>query len=130
MMSLNKITIHGSAWLNGLAGILISFFPSETGMLLTTSSQSGVDLLVMKIVAAGLFGFGVLNFMSLKHPLGGIYGKSIILSNMIFHLIIGVQCLKFAIGDSTSQIISVAGTLYTLLALGFIKMNFSIPDDH
>jgi len=119
--------MHISAFTNGVTGIVISFLPRETGKLVNTSSQSGADLLLIKIIGAALFGYGVMNFLARNNVIGGIYGKPMVMGNMIFHLIVGGQLLKFVAGGSATIPLMAAGIIYTLLAAGFLRMNFTSP---
>jgi len=127
MKNLNKWIMHLSAFVNGITGIVISFFPRETGKLINTSSQSGTDLLLIKLIGATLFGYGVMNFLARNSVIGGIYGKPMVIGNMIFHLIVGGQLLKFIAGGSAAIPLIPAAVIYTLLAAGFLRMNFTSP---
>ncbi|MDR9418082.1 hypothetical protein [Gracilimonas sp.] len=117
-----------SAVLFILMGLGISFFPQETGRIFGTASQYGMDLLIMKMVGALLFGFGVINFMARRSPIGGIYGRSIVMGNLMMTLIIGAQFLKFVFRqDAVAGQVWIIGILFILFSLGFIKLFFTSP---
>jgi len=118
----------GSAAVYLLLGLGISFFPVETGQVLGTVSQSGMDLLLMKVVGALLFGFGVINLMARKSAIGGIYGRAIVLGNIMTALIIGSQFLKFIFsGTDVGLLVWAVTILFLILFLAFLKLFFTPP---
>ncbi len=111
-----------------LMGLGISFFPQETGRLLGTASQYGMDLMIMKALGALIFGFGVINLMAWRSPLGGIYGRSIVFGNFMMALIIGGQFLKFNFTqDGVGTHIWILCGIFVVYMLGFLKLFFTSP---
>lgn len=128
MTSYSKVLMTSSAIVYLLMGLVISFFPQEIGRLFGTASQYGMDLLVMKILGALFFGFGVINLMACRSPLGGVYGRSIVMGNLMLALIIGGQFLKFNISqDVTGGHFWLICGVFIVFATGFLKLFFTSP---
>ncbi|MEX0724371.1 MAG: hypothetical protein WD357_04795 [Gracilimonas sp.] len=128
MARFSKIVMTGSATLYLILGLGISFFPEVTGRILGTASQSGLDLLLMKVVGALLFGFGVINLMARNSAIGGIYGRAIVLGNIMIALITGSQFLKYIISANEIEPHFWAITiLFLLLFVSFLKLFFTPP---
>jgi len=127
MKKFNKLIILTSAILNGILGILITFLPQETGQLLGITSQTEATLLIMQMLGAALFGFGLMNYMARGVTLGGIYGKPILLGNLIFHFIAALELIRHLFEAHQFGYVLVFAILYAFLAAGFIRMNFTSP---
>lgn len=120
--------MNSSAFINGIFGVAISFFPQEIGLAIDAQTQSGTNLLIFKLLGAALFGFGLLNYFGRNAILGGIYGKPILLSNAIFHMIVGGQLLKTVIQEGLHPMVFIPiGVLYAILTIGFFYLNFTSP---
>jgi len=120
--------MYASAAVNGVLGIAITFFPQEIGLTIDAQTQSGANLLIFKLLGAALFGFGLLNYFGRNAILGGIYGKPILLSNAIFHMIVGGQLLKTVIQEGINHVVFIPiGVLYAILTVGFFYLNFTSP---
>ena len=77
-----------------------------------------------------MIGFGMMNYMGRNAVYGGIYGKPIILGNLLFHTVAAVHLIKFSmnIHDTLMIYAAIAGALYFIFAAGFIRLNFFPPD--
>jgi hypothetical protein len=118
-----------SGVMNGITGMLLTFIPEE--LLLWTDGEAGeAAILYVSIVGAAMLGFGMMNYMGRNAVYGGIYGKPIILGNLLFHTVAAVHLIKFSMNTSDTLMIptAVAGTLYFIFAAGFIRLNFFPPD--
>jgi len=127
MKKFNKLIILTSAILNGILGILITFLPLETGQLLGITTQTEANLLVMKMLGAALFGFGLMNYMARGVTLGGIYGKPILLGNLIFHFVAALELIRYLFEVNQFGYLLVFAILYAFLTAGLIRMNFTSP---
>lgn len=125
MKNVSKTLLIASAIVNGILGILITFLPQETGRFLGTVSQTGPDLLIMQLLGATLFSFGLMNYMARGVTLGGIYGKPIVLGNLAFHFIAALELIRYLFDSNPSGILWIPAILFALLATGFIKLNFT-----
>lgn len=125
MKKLSKTVMISSAVLNGLPGLLLTFLPTETGHFLGSASQAGPDVLAFQLLEAAMIGFAMLNYMGGNAILGGIYGKPILLGNMIFHFIAGLELARYAFDSGEWMTYSILSVFYILLAIGFTKLNFT-----
>jgi hypothetical protein len=106
-----------------LIGLSISFYPQETGRIFGTASQYGVDLLLMKVVGALVFAFGVTNIMVWR---AGSASKAITLGNAMMALIISGQFLKFILSqDGVGGHFWVVTSIFSLFTIGFIYTFFT-----
>lgn len=106
-----------------LIGLSISFYPQETGRIFGTASQYGVDLLLMKIVGALVFAFGVTNIMVWR---AGSASKVITLGNAMMALIISGQFLKFILSqDGVGGHFWVVTSIFSFITIGFIFTFFT-----
>lgn len=125
MEKFSKSLMIASGFLNGILGILLTFLPQETGRWLGTSSQTGADILILQLLGGALFGIGLMNYMGRNAVLGGIYGKPIILGNMAFHFIAGLELIKYLFDTQQWGILLIPAILYSLLTAGLIRLNFT-----
>lgn len=118
-----------SGVINGIAGTVLTFIPEE--LLLRTDGKAGeAAILLVSVTGAAMLGFGMMNYMGRNAIYGGIYGKPIILGNLLFHTVAAVHLIKFSMDTNDTLMIytAVAGALYFIFATGFIRLNFFPPD--
>lgn len=125
MKNFNKIIMITSGFLNGILGIVLTFMPQEIGGWLGMASQTGAEVLVLQLLGGTLFGFGMINYMGRNAILGGIYGKPIILGNMVFHFIVALELARYMFENDRFGFLLAGGILYAFLAAAFIRMNFT-----
>lgn len=125
MKNFNKIIMITSGFLNGILGIVLTFMPQEIGGWLGMASQTGAEVLVLQLLGGALFGFGMINYMGRNAILGGIYGKPIILGNMVFHFIVALELARYMFENDRFGFLLAGGILYAFLAAAFIRMNFT-----
>lgn len=114
-----------SGILNGILGILLTFLPQEIGRWLGTTSQTGAEVLILQLLGGALFGIGLMNYMGRNAVLGGIYGKPIILGNMVFHFIAAIELIKYLFDTEQWVVLFIPAILYSLLTAGLIRLNFT-----
>jgi len=114
-----KLIMTVSAVLLAAAGIGLSFFPNEIanyiGLDYTKTSH-----LVMQILGALYFGFGMLNWMAKGSIVGGIYNKPLVIANLS-HFAIGALALikgLMSISHPPYQLVILTG-IYTILGILF-----------
>lgn len=114
-----------SAAINAVLGILFTFLPQETGHLIGTAEQTGVDLTLLQLLGAALIGIAITNYMSRGVILGGIYGKPLLLGNLVFHITAGLALLKYAFNSGEWLLFGIPALLYLALSAGLVKLNFT-----
>ncbi len=122
-----KIIMASSALLLGFSGILLTFFPEELAAILTTSENRTVTLL-LQIVGAMYFAFGMLNWMSRKSLVGGIYNRPIAIANMTHFMMVGITLAKLKTADSgLPESFWIVVLIYLFYAAVFIRILFKTP---
>jgi len=118
-----------SGLVNGTAGIVLTFIPEE--LLFWTDGYAGeAAILMVSMMGVAMLGIGILNYMGKNAVYGGIYGKPILICNLIYHSVTALNLIKFSIGNEhlLSLYSAIAGGIYLLFAAGFIRLNFFPPD--
>ena len=114
---------------NGFAGLMLIFIPAEV-LVWTDGNVGTMALLLTSLLGAAMFGLGMLNYLGRSAIYGGIYGKPILIGNLVFHVIASVNLLKFSWseGGVVALATAIAGGCYSIFAAGFIRLNFFPPD--
>ena len=108
----------------GIVGLGASFLPQE---LLAAAGGTGADggaTVAVQLLGAAALGFAMLNWMSRGNMLGGIYGRPLIVGNLL-HFFAGAMALLKSGG--LSPVVAALAAAYGLLALGFALMLFRHP---
>lgn len=114
-----------SGILNGILGIALTFLPQEIGGWLGLAPDSEFNVLAFQLLGGALFGFGLMNYTGRNAILGGIYGKPILLGNMVFHFIAALELITLMFETDRYGFIAFFAILYAFLAAAFIRMNFT-----
>lgn len=114
-----------SGILNGALGIVLTFLPQEIGGWLGLPSPTGAGVLAFQLLGGALFGFGMINYMGRNAIFGGIYGKPILLGNLVFHFIVALELIRYMFDIDQYGFLLIAAMIYSFLAAAFIKMNFT-----
>ncbi len=75
-------------------GIGLIFAPAEAAGLLFT--DAGTPPVLLSLVGAALFGFGQLNWLTRRMPVGGIYGRPVVMANLSHFVVGGLALLRAA----------------------------------
>ena len=76
------------------AGIVLIFLPAETAALMTGTGE--IPTIVMSLLGAALFGLGEMNWMARRAPIGGIYGRAVLVANLGHFLVGALALLKYS----------------------------------
>lgn len=74
-----------------VVGIALTFFPEEIG---TSLWGPGTPAIVMALLGAAVLGLGMLNWFSRRAPIGGIYGRPVLLANLVHFVVGGMALLR------------------------------------
>lgn len=119
-----------SAVILGIVGILLTFVPD----IVLTHLKVGTNtpaLLVMQILGALYFAFGMLNWMTKASLIGGIYNRPIAVANFTHFLVAGLALVKGLISNpDLPSPIWITDIIYLALALlfGVILFRHPIPE--
>ena len=112
-----------SALCLGAAGILLLFAPQETGAALLPAA-SGADKL-FQLLGTALLGFAMMNWTAKGAALGGIYGRAVVIGNLM-HLLGGAFVLvpRALSGQATTTSFLILSGAYAAGAVLFVYLTF------
>lgn len=109
-----------SAFFLGIIGVGLTFMPLEIGGYLSTDI-SQISVLTLQLLGAVYVGFAMLNWMTRNNPIGGIYGKPLLIGNLVHFLVSSLALIKIVGSVKNHFEIMLAFTIiYSLFTLGFI----------
>ncbi|PJB12215.1 MAG: hypothetical protein CO119_08000 [Flavobacteriales bacterium CG_4_9_14_3_um_filter_40_17] len=124
---MTKLTMSASAIALGTAGIIMTFVP-EAVLGYFSLEMSRMLVLLVQILGALYFAFGMLNWMSKASLIGGIYNRPIAVANFSHFFIAGLALIKSIISNSDLPLIFlVIGIVYLIFALLFGLILFKHP---
>lgn len=116
----SKFLLLSSAVFLGIFGIALSIFPAET------AAYAGIDMgpvsvVSLQLLGAALLGFALLNWMSRNSIIGGIYGKPLLIANLV-HFLMGSLALIKMVKDVDKHfgVMVILTVIYSLLTIGFV----------
>lgn len=104
-----------------LLGVVLVFAPQETAAFFF--AEGGAPPVLLSLVGAALFGFGQLNWMTRQQPLGGIYGRPVVMANL-GHFVVGGLALARA---ATTPVLWGVATFYLAGAVFYGALLFTSP---
>ena len=122
-----KILMTLSAVTLALAGIALTFAPEE--ILLTISTEGTPALiLILQLLGALYFGFGMLNWMTKTGRIGGIYNRPVAVANFSHYAIASLALMKSLTSVSDlPTVIWVVAIVYAAFAVAFGALLFWNP---
>jgi hypothetical protein len=115
-----------AAIVSGLAGMACLFLPTEIVHLYDPAAGEAGGL-VVQLLGAGFMGFAVLDWVSRQAPLGGIYGRPVVITNHTHFGIGSLLLVRAAIGQPENVVIWVTLAAYALFAIAFSIILFGPP---
>ena len=112
-----KFLMTSSAILLAVLGLVLTFLPKETSLLLHAGDDE-FSVVVMQILGATYLGFGMLNWMAKGMIIGGIYARPIAIGNFMHFAISAMTLLKLNF--------SIAGTPTGLIIITVVMSLFAI----
>jgi hypothetical protein len=111
----------------GGAGVLLQFAPVETVAWLGARADALTPLLG-QVIGAALLGFSMLNWMSRRARMGGIYARPLVMGNLLHFVTGGLALLKGA-SASTSLGLWAVAAVYAAFAVAFTLVLITHPVD-
>lgn len=122
-----KIIMTTSAVLLGTAGIILTFLPIEIIEFLDMEASKPLEVL-LQILGALYFAFGMLNWMTKSSLIGGIYNRPIAVANFSHFMIGGLALVKAGFSNvELPMIIWVLAIVYAIFGLVFGAVLFRHP---
>lgn len=72
-------------------GALFVFAPEESAVALT---RQETPALAFSLLGAALFGLGMMDWLTRRAPIGGIYGRPVLMANLVHFVIGGLALLR------------------------------------
>ncbi len=126
-LTTSKIILGSSAILLAFSGLALTFFPDVLAESLELPDRSSVMLLI-QVIGAMYFGFAMLNWMSRRGLIGGIYNRPIAIANMTHFMMVGIALTKLMLSQaSLPQVFWLVTTIYVVYAVIFGWLLFRTP---
>jgi hypothetical protein len=114
-----KHLMTASAVILGIAGVLLTFMSEEILSSIGLEVTKPLQLLV-QILGALYFGFGILNWMTKSGLIGGIYNRPIAVANFTHFFIAGLALIKGLMSSPDFPIVIwICGMVYCVFAVLF-----------
>lgn len=88
------ITVFAVVLMGG--GVALTFLPEEIGSAVFGPDAPGI---VLAVLGGALFGLGLLNWMTRRAPIGGIYGRPVLMANLVHFTVAGLALLRMALDE-------------------------------
>jgi ABC-type molybdate transport system permease subunit len=105
-----------------ILGITALFAPQEVARSLDPSASSSLPV-VIQLIGASLLGFALLNWMSRRNRIGGIYARPIGVGNLMFFTTAALTLGKAA--SNLPIVLLATGALFAVLAASFAWLVFA-----
>jgi uncharacterized membrane protein YidH (DUF202 family) len=116
------LTLSASAlFISGMAAL---FAPDEIARLLDSVASSSLPV-VIQLIGGSLLGFALLNWMSRRNRIGGVYARPIGLGNLMFFTTAALTLGKAASKGHLPLALMAAGSMFGLLAASFAWLVFA-----
>lgn len=116
------LTLSASALF--ISGMATLFAPDEIARLLDPVSPSSLAV-VIQLFGGSLLGFALLNWMSRRNRIGGIYARPIGLGNLMFFATAALTLVKAASRGHLPFVLMGAGAVFGVLAASFAWLVFA-----
>ncbi len=118
----------GSAMALGILGAILTFMPHEVTAFFKVENNQ-LNILTLQILGALYLGFAILNWMSKNNIIGGVFGKPLLIGNLIHFVVSAVALLKVVLSKAENHytILLALSLVYCVLALSFASLFFSSP---
>jgi hypothetical protein len=121
-----RILMTISAFIMGVAGIILSFLPHEILTYLNSSAGGILDGLILQLLGALYFAFAMVNWTARSNLIGGIYARPVAVGNLT-HFAIGALALIKGYSSSQEALILTLALIYSLFAVLFAIVIFTHP---
>jgi len=126
-LTTSKIVLGSSALILAVSGLALTFFPDEIAESINLPKGAAVELLI-QMIGAMYFGFAMLNWMSRRSLIGGIYNRPIAIANMTHFLMVGIALTKLMLSKALPQSFWFVTAIYAVYALIFGWLLFRTPN--
>ncbi|HXR84136.1 MAG TPA: hypothetical protein VN722_07500 [Hanamia sp.] len=119
-----KLLMTVSAIILGVTGIILSFFPVEVSNYL---GFAGTEFIILQILGALYFAFGLINWTAKANLIGGIYSRPVAIGNFAHFMIGALALVKLSFHSAAPSYIWIAAVIYSTFAVFFGYIFFTSP---
>ena len=121
-----KILLISSALFMALFGLGATFLPQEILAHVGAAPEPPLVLIVQALGALYL-GFAVVNWMSKGSLLGGIYGRPLVVGNMLHFTVMAIALVRYVLTVTAPPVLLVVALVYLTFAIWFGALLFFHP---
>jgi hypothetical protein len=125
-MNPTRTLLVASALLLGTVGVAASFLPDEI-LRWSGAPSSPVLALLVQVLGALYLGLGMLNWMVRDTLLGGIYGRPVVMANVLHWVPAAFACVKLVARMPGAGMLWPVALVYAAFALAFALVMFRHP---
>lgn len=118
---ITTVLMVASALFLAACGVGASFLPAELLQALQAPVSLGTVVLV-QLGGAALLGFAMLNWMSRSSVLGGIYGRPLVVANLLHFGAGGIGTVKLLMADKALSPLWPVGIGYAVFGVAFAAL--------
>jgi hypothetical protein len=106
-------------------------FAADTILALLVPGYPSAGLWLGQLLAAALLGLGALNWFSQSTVLGGIYGRPVVMANVMFYLVSALGMLKASMRAGFPLALSLIAVVASVFAIvyGWLMMRGPFAQD-
>lgn len=128
-VTFSRLLMTLSASVLAIMGAIGTFLPAELLAWLGMQA-SAVLVLLVQAHGASLLGFAMLNWTGRGMTLGGIYGRPVVLGNLMHFGAGGIGAMKLVLAHSEATRLWPLAASYVVFAIGFGILMFRAPATH
>ena len=121
-----KILLISSALCMALFGLGATFLPQEVLAHVGAAPEPPL-VLILQAMGALYLGFAMLNWMSKGSLLGGIYGRPLVVGNLLHFAVMAIALIRYVLTVSAPPVLIAVALVYLAFAVSFGTLLFSHP---
>ena len=119
-----RVILTASAIFLGAQGLVASFLPIEILGFMDARAHHRLESTLVQLLGAALLGFAMMNWMARGAPAGGIYGRPLVVGNLVHYTVAAIALLKVASLGGMPPVGIILTVLHSLFAVCFAVVMF------
>ena len=119
-----RAVLTASAVFLGVQGLIASFLPIEILGFVDARAHHRLESTLVQVLGAAMLGFAMMNWMARGAPAGGIYGRPLVVGNLVHYTVAAIALLKAASLGGMPTVAIILTMLYSLFAVLFAVVMF------
>lgn len=125
-MTHTRLLMIASALLLGVIGVVASFAP-DVCLRALGAEPSPLQMVIVQLLGAAYVGFAMLNWMAQHVLIGGVYGRPVVVGNLLHFTAGGLALVKALPSVAAPAWLWLVAGAYLALAAWFAYVMFSHP---